>query len=86
LAEKYPLGAAPYLYGQIFYMTIATENGLHNEVGLGLQTFGDIEKLESWLDTPNFALGGHTPRELLCDPYGRELVVTELQHINHGIF
>jgi putative toxin-antitoxin system antitoxin component (TIGR02293 family) len=52
---------------------------------LGLQIFGDMDKLKRWLETPNFALGGHTPRELLRDSYGKELVVTELQHINHGI-
>ena len=66
-------------------MTIPIEQTLHDEVSLGLKTFGDMEKLERWLNTLNFALGGHAPRELLGHPYGRELFITELQHINYGI-
>ena len=52
---------------------------------IGMDVFGDMEKLKLWLNTPNFALGKLKPIELLKDSYGKELVVTELIHINHGI-
>jgi putative toxin-antitoxin system antitoxin component (TIGR02293 family) len=53
---------------------------------LGLEVFGDIEKLRLWFATPNFALGNLSPMDLLKDSYGKELVVNELVRINHGIF
>jgi putative toxin-antitoxin system antitoxin component (TIGR02293 family) len=52
---------------------------------LGLDVFGDMEKLRLWLETPSFALGGMKPIDLLMDSYGKELVVGELTRINHGI-
>jgi len=52
---------------------------------IGLEVFGDIEKLKLWLNTPNFALGKLKPIELLKDSYGKEMVMTELIHIDHGI-
>lgn len=52
---------------------------------VGLDVFGNLEKLKLWLNTPNFALGKLKPIELLKDSYGKELVVSELIRINHGI-
>ena len=52
---------------------------------IGIDVFGDMEKLKLWLNTPNYALGSIKPIELLKDSYGKELVITELIHINHGI-
>lgn len=52
---------------------------------LGVEVFGEVEKFKRWLDTPNFSLGKMKPVELLNDSYGKELVMTELTHINHGI-
>jgi putative toxin-antitoxin system antitoxin component (TIGR02293 family) len=52
---------------------------------VGLDVFGNIEKLQLWLNTPNFALGSIKPIDLLKDAYGKELVMSELIHINHGI-
>lgn len=52
---------------------------------MGLDVFGDMEKLRLWLDTPSYALGGMKPMDLLRDSYGKELVVGELTRINHGI-
>ena len=51
----------------------------------GLDVFGTMEKLKLWLDTPNFSLGNLKPLELLKDSYGKEMVLTELNNINHGI-
>jgi putative toxin-antitoxin system antitoxin component (TIGR02293 family) len=52
---------------------------------LGNTVFGP-EKFYLWLQTPNFGLGNLKPKELLKDSYGKELVVEELHHIDHGIF
>ncbi|ATL48308.1 antitoxin [Chitinophaga caeni] len=53
---------------------------------IGLEVFGDIDKLKLWLNTPSFALGKIKPIELLKDSYGKELVIGELTRINYGIF
>jgi putative toxin-antitoxin system antitoxin component (TIGR02293 family) len=52
---------------------------------IGFDVFGSMEKLKLWLNTPNFALGKLKPVELLKDSYGKELVISELIRINHGI-
>jgi putative toxin-antitoxin system antitoxin component (TIGR02293 family) len=52
---------------------------------VGLDVFGSMEKLRLWLNTPNYALGSLKPIELLKDSYGKELVISELIRINHGI-
>lgn len=53
---------------------------------VGLEVFGDVDKLKRWLDTPNFALGNLKPVELVRDSYGKDMVVSELIRISHGIF
>lgn len=52
---------------------------------VGLDVFGNMEKLRLWLNTPSYALGNLKPIELLKDSYGKELVISELTRINHGI-
>lgn len=52
---------------------------------IGIDVFGSLEKFKLWLDTPNYALGKLKPVELLKDSYGKEMVVSELTCINHGI-
>ena len=52
---------------------------------VGTEVFGSLEKFKLWLNTPNFSLGDLKPIELLKDSYGKELVIAELTHINHGI-
>ncbi|NJO88228.1 MAG: DUF2384 domain-containing protein [Chloroflexia bacterium] len=52
---------------------------------VGLDVFGSMEKLKLWFNTPNYALGNLKPIELLKDSYGKELVISELTRINHGI-
>jgi putative toxin-antitoxin system antitoxin component (TIGR02293 family) len=52
---------------------------------MGLDVFGSMEKLGLWLNTPNYALGYLKPLELLKDSYGKDLVISELTRINHGI-
>ncbi len=53
---------------------------------VGLDVFGNVEKLKLWLNTPSFALGKLKPIELLKDSYGKEMVISELHRINYGIF
>lgn len=55
-------------------------------IQLGIDVFEDMDKLKLWLDTPTFALADHKPKDLLHDAYGKELVMTELIAIEHGIF
>lgn len=52
----------------------------------GLEIFGSIDVFRQWLHTSNYALGNKKPLDLLKDSYGKELVLSELTHINHGIF
>jgi putative toxin-antitoxin system antitoxin component (TIGR02293 family) len=52
---------------------------------IGLDVFGNLDRLRLWLATPNFALGKRKPIELLKDSYGKELVIGELTRINYGI-
>ena len=52
---------------------------------VGLDVFGSMDKLRLWLNTPNYALGNLKPLELLKDSYGKEMVISELIRINHGI-
>ncbi|MBZ0243987.1 MAG: DUF2384 domain-containing protein [Bacteroidales bacterium] len=50
------------------------------------EVFEDEEQFLLWLNSPSYALGNNKPVDLLGDHYGRELVLTELIHIDHGIF
>lgn len=55
-------------------------------IKVGMDVFGHVEKLKLWLNTPSYALGKLKPIELLKDSYGKEMVISELHRINHGIF
>ncbi len=53
---------------------------------LGREVFDSIEQFHLWLNTPSFALGNMKPVELLKNSYGKEMVMDELNRIDHGIF
>lgn len=53
---------------------------------LGLEVFDSAEDFAAWLNASNHALGNRRPIELLRDSYGKELVLSELQRIDQGIF
>lgn len=53
---------------------------------LGMEVFGDVDKFKTWLKTDNFALGNHSPQDLLRNSYGKDLVINELNRLQHGIF
>jgi putative toxin-antitoxin system antitoxin component (TIGR02293 family) len=52
----------------------------------GKEVFQDSAQFYGWLNTPSLALNNLTPAELLKDSYGKELVMAELNRIDHGIF
>ena len=52
----------------------------------GKEVFDSTEQFYSWLNTPSHALGQLKPAELLKDSYGKEMVMAELNRIDHGIF
>lgn len=52
----------------------------------GIAVFGSSEKFYAWLQTPSYALGGLKPSELIKNSYGKEMVMAELNRIEHGIF
>lgn len=53
---------------------------------LGNEVFDSTKQFYLWLNTPSYALGNLKPAELLKDSYGKELVMGELNRIEHGIF
>lgn len=69
-------------------------NSLHSEkimqlaevIYFGLQVFDSSEVFAAWLNTKNIALGFVEPVELLKDAYGKELIMSELNRIEYGIF
>lgn len=53
---------------------------------VGLEVFDSAEDFGAWLNATSHALGDRRPIELLRDSYGKELVLSELQRIDQGIF
>ncbi len=58
---------------------------MNDIICVGPDTFGDIQKFMAWLHAENLALGNLKPIGLLTNSSGRELVLSELVHINHGL-
>lgn len=53
---------------------------------MGVSVFDNLANFHDWLNTSSLALGNNKPLELLQDSYGKELVLAELNRIEHGIF
>jgi putative toxin-antitoxin system antitoxin component (TIGR02293 family) len=53
---------------------------------VGLEVFDTAEDFAAWLNANSHALGNRRPIELLRDSYGKELVLSELQRIDQGVF
>jgi len=51
---------------------------------LASQVFGSLEHARAYLRTPNFALGGAVPRDLLKTASGEQIVLSELQAQDEG--
>jgi putative toxin-antitoxin system antitoxin component (TIGR02293 family) len=52
---------------------------------LGVEVFGDPEKFRQWMNTKVIALGNIKPKDLVTDSYGKDLVMSELHRIAHGV-
>ena len=52
----------------------------------GKAVFGSSEKFRLWLDLPNTALGGKSPRDFLDTTTGLQLMQEELGRIEYGVF
>ena len=50
------------------------------------EVLGSQEEASRWLDTPNRALGGRTPLELLDTDLGSRQVEDVLGRIAHGVY
>lgn len=53
-------------------------------IGKGVKLFGSEEKFKLWLKTPNYALGGKEPVELLKDPYEMEKIDNAIEAMSWG--
>jgi len=71
-----------------FFKPIHTEKiiELAEVTNFGKEVFDTTEQFYLWLNTPSLALGNLKPAELLKDSYGKEMVMSELNRIEHGIF
>lgn len=52
----------------------------------GTEVFESRENFLSWFTTPNTALGGKVPSDLVSLQTGAQLVMDELIRIDHGVF
>ena len=52
----------------------------------GGEVFDNNDNFYTWLTTISIALGSMKPIELLKDSYGKEMVMEELNRIDHGVF
>ncbi|MFT5337467.1 MAG: putative toxin-antitoxin system antitoxin component (TIGR02293 family) [Luteibaculaceae bacterium] len=52
----------------------------------GYAVFESQSIFKSWLKTVSIALGGATPEELMQVSYGKDIVLAEINNIDHGIF
>ncbi|MCF6222523.1 MAG: MbcA/ParS/Xre antitoxin family protein [Flavobacteriaceae bacterium] len=52
----------------------------------GNDVFDNIQNFYSWLKSPSIVFSNMTPIELLKDSYGKEMVMEELNRIDHGVF
>lgn len=55
-------------------------------IQLGLEVFGSADKFQLWLYNKKFIFNDMRPIDLLQSSYGKDMVITELHHIEHGIF
>lgn len=71
-----------------YFKPIHTEKifELAEVTNFGIEVFSSSEKFYSWLNTPSYVLSNYKPAELLRDSYGKEMVMAELNRIEHGIF
>lgn len=71
-----------------YFKPIHTEKifELAEVTNFGIEVFGSSEKFYSWLNTSSYVLSNYKPVDLLRNSYGKEMVMAELNRIEHGIF
>ena len=52
----------------------------------GVEVFQDRLKFLAWLTTPNLALSGESPIDLLKSRFGTDMVFDEIGRLEHGVF
>lgn len=52
----------------------------------GAEVFGSLENFKRWFATPNIALGGLVPSDLVNSQNVLQMVMDELGRIEHGVF
>jgi putative toxin-antitoxin system antitoxin component (TIGR02293 family) len=60
--------------------------GLADLYSYGYDVFEDEERFNKWMFTPNKALGGEAPYELLDNQFGREEVRNIIGRIDYGVY
>ncbi len=55
-------------------------------ISLGNLVFDTPDDFKNWLITPSVYLGREKPINLLDNSYGKDLIITELNRIEYGIF
>lgn len=53
---------------------------------VGQNVFCDVQKFNIWLEESNLIFDGKSPMDLLDSTFGQQLVLKELNNIEHGIF
>jgi len=55
-------------------------------IQVGLEVFGSADKFQLWFYNKKFIFNDMRPIDLMQSSYGKDMVITELHHIEHGIF
>ena len=60
--------------------------GLADIYSYGYEVFEDVDRFNRWIFSPNRALGGESPFDLLDNQYGREEVKNIIGRIDYGVY
>jgi putative toxin-antitoxin system antitoxin component (TIGR02293 family) len=60
--------------------------GLADIYSYGYDVFGNEERFNRWMSSPNQALGGRSPYELVNSQFGREEIRNMIGRIDYGVY
>lgn len=60
--------------------------GLADLYSYGFEVFEDEDRFNQWMATPNQALGGQVPYDIIDNQYGREEVKNLIGRIDYGVY
>lgn len=75
----------PHIVIKSKIMTYLSESEAQEVINMGVHTFEDLDRFSSWLQVPCIALGNKIPLDLLKSKEGKDMVMTLLGRIEHGI-